>query len=286
MMKSKALLATIVLVLVSLGCAGGTPTVAPPTVVVPQDPVAGVAQVDSVEVLILESFPVQIHVVARGNLPDGCTTVDQVTQERDGNAFTVTITTIRPSGQVCTQALVPFERVIALDVLGLPAGVYTVTVNGVSETFELQVDNVTPEPVGAIGGTVWHDLCAPPWGDPPPTPPEGCVERPDGGYEANGVLEAGEPGIAGVRVTLGAGACPSTGVAETFAGSDGSYLFAGLEAGTYCISIDPLDATNESILIPGGWTYPARDVGSATLEVAGGVEALGVHFGWDYQFLP
>ena len=45
---------------------------------------------------------------------------------------------------MCTEALVPYEQAVPLDVAGLPAGVYTVTVNGVSDTFELAVDNVLP----------------------------------------------------------------------------------------------------------------------------------------------
>ena len=39
------------------------------------------------------------------------------------------------------QVLVDFEEVIALQVVGLPAGTYTVDVNGVKGTFTLTVDN-------------------------------------------------------------------------------------------------------------------------------------------------
>jgi len=288
-MKLKAPLAAIALLaLAAFGCAGVEPTrTLPPAVVPTSPPVAGEAAVESINILILESFPVQVNVVARGNLPDGCTTIDQVLQEREGDTFTVTITTVRPEGVACTQALTPFEETISLEVYGLPAGVYTVTVNGVSDTFELTVDNVpqTEAPsLGSIGGLVWHDLCAPPWTEATPHPP-GCVETAGGGYRANGVLDSGEPGIAGVQVTLGEGACPAMGLASAITAEDGSYLFAELEPGTYCVSVDPLDAVNESILIPGGWTYPAPGVGSITVNLleGGGPEA---NFGWDYQFLP
>jgi inhibitor of cysteine peptidase len=284
----KALLTIAFLALATFGCAGIelAPT-SPPAVT--QAPVLGEAVVESIEILILMSFPVQVNVVARGNFPDGCTTIDQIVRERDGNTFLATITTIRPANQMCTDALVPFEKVISLDVYGLPAGVYAVTVNGVSDTFELMADNVlqTEGPsLGAIGGLVWHDLCAPPWGEAPPSPPEGCVESSGGGYEANGILELGEPGIPGVLIVLGVGDCPSTDLDTAITDGDGSYVFAELGAGTYCVSIDPLDGTNESILIPGGWTYPALDVGSATVTLAEGAEELDVDFGWDYQFLP
>jgi inhibitor of cysteine peptidase len=56
------------------------------------DYIYGTAVVESIEILVLESFPVQIHVVARGYLPDGCTEIDRVEEKRDGNIFTVTIT--------------------------------------------------------------------------------------------------------------------------------------------------------------------------------------------------
>jgi inhibitor of cysteine peptidase len=107
---------------------------------------AGRARVEEIEIVILESFPVQVNVVARGNLPDGCTAIDRIEQQRQGDAFLVTITTVRPASQMCTQALVPFEQVISLDVAGLKAGTYMVNVNGVQDTFELAVDNTLSDP--------------------------------------------------------------------------------------------------------------------------------------------
>ncbi len=101
----------------------------------------GLAPVDAIDVLILESFPVQVHVRVTGNLPDGCTTLGEITQERQGTAFSVEVGTMRPAGAMCTEALVPFQTTVALDVLGLKAGTYTVTVNGVSGTFTLSIDN-------------------------------------------------------------------------------------------------------------------------------------------------
>jgi hypothetical protein len=138
--------------------------------------------------------------------------------------------------------------------------------------------------VGTIGGQVWHDLCKVPY-ETVSTPPEGCVMLPGGGLLANGLLETGEPGIAGVVVMLGTGACPSTGLTTANTGVNGMYTFAGLGAGTYCVSVDFLDPTNETILIPGGWTYPNED-GAATVTISAGESKLDANFGWDYQFLP
>jgi hypothetical protein len=121
------------------------PTLTPTTETEDGGTIEGEARVSGIEILILESFPVQVNVVARGSLPDGCTEIDRVEQMREGDTFRVTITTRRPRNQMCTEAEVPFEEVISLDVAGLEAGEYTVDVNGVRDTFELAVDNVLPE---------------------------------------------------------------------------------------------------------------------------------------------
>jgi len=104
-------------------------------------PTIGLALVDEIDILILESFPVQINVIARGNLPDPCTEISEVLQEREGDTFFITIKTYRPPGP-CIQIITPFEVKIPLNVYGLPAGTYTVDVNGVQATFDLEVDNI------------------------------------------------------------------------------------------------------------------------------------------------
>lgn len=98
--------------------------------------------VESIDIQILESFPVQVKIVARGNLPDGCTTIKDISQNRTDLTFMIRITGERPADLACTQALVPFEKTIDLDVYGLKAGTYTVDVNGTQGTFELAADNV------------------------------------------------------------------------------------------------------------------------------------------------
>ena len=104
-------------------------------------PTIGLASVDEIDILILESFPVQINVIASGNLPDPCTEISEVLQERGGDTFFITIKTYR-SLDPCIQIIVPFEVKIPLNVYGLPAGTYTVDVNGVQGTFDLEVDNI------------------------------------------------------------------------------------------------------------------------------------------------
>jgi len=98
------------------------------------------AHIETIDIVLLESFPVQVRVIAKGYFYDGCGRIDQIHTIRAGNRFNITITT-RSVGEACTEALVPFEEVIELDVDGLKAGTYTVDVNGVSDTFNLDVDN-------------------------------------------------------------------------------------------------------------------------------------------------
>jgi hypothetical protein len=490
----------------------------------------GPAPVDAVDILVLESFPVQVRVQVRGNLPDRCTLLAEPEIGREGNAFIVTLAMLRDERTPCEQAPVPYERSIPLDVVGLPAGVYTVLVNGIGKRFELTVDNVlltpaptsTPTPtvtapvaapllpaeaqtaVGAaqaalaallqvpldriavvaieeaewpdaclglaapdevcaqvivpgyrielqvdgrsyfyrtdrngtavradtrpavaaptpttactnragfvrdvtvpdrtriapgttftktwrlrndgtctwdsgyalvfdsgeamqgpdrvpltgtvppgatvdlsvtlvapltrgtyqgfwklqaadgtrfglgrqgteafwvviavptsatpapasegssISGRVWHDMCSPgrPGETPPATPPPGCILTAAGTYQANGRYDAGEPAIAGMEVSLGAGPCPSTGLQTVLANAEGVYTFGGLAAGTYCVSIDVLSPYNRPIFIPGAWTYPPDGQGAQTVTVDGINPVTGIDFGWDYQFSP
>jgi hypothetical protein len=261
--------------------------------------------VDSIQILMQESFPVQVNVRVRGELPDGCTVVDEVITQQTGTTFQSVIGTIRPGYAVCTMATVPFEEVVPLDVVGLDAGTYTVTVNGISGSFTLDVDNrieeevtptseptMTPTPPPAdtavITGRVWHDLCAVVGGegDQAATPSEGCIALADGSFQANGLLENAEPGIEGIEVSLGTGACPADGLATATTDSEGKYTFNDLSAGTYCVSVDALTAVNSEILLPGGFTFPDTDVNGATVSVTGGEVATAVNFGWDYEFLP
>jgi inhibitor of cysteine peptidase len=104
--------------------------------------IVGEATVEDVEVLILESFPVQVHARITGYLGDGCTEVGEIRQWREENTLYVTIGTVRPADAVCIMVLLPLETSVPLEVHGLPAGAYTVDVHGVTTTFKLDVDNV------------------------------------------------------------------------------------------------------------------------------------------------
>ena len=98
----------------------------------------GKVYLDSIEVLLLESHPVQVHVLLRGNLADSCTTLDPIAQtNRANNVIFLNLSAKRPTEQACLTVLVPFEETISLDLTGLTAGTYTVEAAGMSATFEL-----------------------------------------------------------------------------------------------------------------------------------------------------
>lgn len=144
-MQQRALCLLLLVSVLVTACAGRTPTPAGDKATpIPVGP----APVDAVDILILESFPVQVRAQVRGNLPDRCTVLAEPEIAREGNAFIITLDMLRDETTDCAQVLVPYEQSIPLDVVGLPAGVYTVLVNGIGKRFELTVDNVllTPAP--------------------------------------------------------------------------------------------------------------------------------------------
>ncbi len=134
----------------------------------------------------------------------------------------------------------------------------------------------TPAAVQAIIGQVFHDVCA--HTDPED---EGCQTASDGRRAGNGILDETDLPLAGVRVSLGAGLCPATGLAETFSNAEGQFAFAELLPGDYCVSIDPADNAD---LEPGLFTLPQG--GQASLRLTTDELVAELNFGWDYERLP
>lgn len=149
----------------------------------------------------------------------------------------------------------------------------------------------TPTPaLGSISGLMWHEICEFTGGEAgePIVLGQGCVQYgPDpASFGPNQVKDSFEGGWAGVTMRLGAGACPSSGLATTVTSGSGTYSFTGIPAGTYCVSYNPLGDGNDSILIPGGPTYPVRGSGGnqQTVELNPGENLGNVNFGWAWQF--
>jgi hypothetical protein len=276
------LILALVLSLAITACTTSGPAATPS----PTPPLDDTIVVDRVEVVILESFPVQVQAIVHGTLPDACAFIQQAEQVRRDNVFEVTLTPAWQANARCAPDRTPFEHTVPLDVVGLPAGTYVVEAHGARGTFALSTPNTPLEPA-TIAGRVWHDLCAIRGGEggAPASPSEGCIPEPGGGYRANGLMEQGEPGIESVLVSLGQGECPSAGLQTTLTDADGRYTFSDLAAGTYCVSVDPLQEPNTSILVPGGWTAP-DDQGAITVALNSGDQRTDVDLGWDYQFLP
>lgn len=104
--------------------------------------VTGALRVTEVKTKLLDSFPLQVEVAARGELPDACTMVGNVVKSQKGDTFFITITTSREADKICAQVITPFEKKVLLDVAGLAAGTYTVNVNGAIATFTLTSTDV------------------------------------------------------------------------------------------------------------------------------------------------
>jgi uncharacterized protein YraI len=123
------------------------PTAAPGTPPPGDGPIeeTGSATVESLEVQLLESFPVQGNAILRGYFPDGCTVIDSYDQVMAGPTIRLRLTT-RRTAEMCAQVITPFEQIIPLNVLGLPAGDYDVRVNDLVAPFTLDVDNVVELP--------------------------------------------------------------------------------------------------------------------------------------------
>ncbi len=131
--------------LVLTACAPAiNPIVVPPTTpasgpqILQTQTVSREAQVQSVEIQVMNSDPLQVNAVVRGSLTESCATLGQSQVQYTSNTFRITVYAVSPTDRGCAQVTAPFETTIALDIRGLPAGTYAVTANGVSAVFTLQ----------------------------------------------------------------------------------------------------------------------------------------------------
>ena len=162
-------------------------------------------------------------------------------------------------------------------------------------TPEPALPTLTPLPIPAsasISGRAWADLCDLPLSEslsPVPYSP-GCIPLIDGTFQANGLEEPGEPGLAGLRVVLAEGGCPGTPLTTTTTGADGDFIFASLLSGLYCLTIDANDPVNNTVLANGRWTLPAatslRAQAAREVTVAPGDQIPAQDFGWDINSQP
>ncbi len=103
------------------------------------------------------------------------------------------------------------------------------------------------------------------------------------GVHADGapeIMNNSEPGTSNIRVDLGSGPCPSTGLDEIYTNNDGLYYFTPQEPGDYCVSVSKIE---NSKLEDGIWTLPLTDqvVAEQTITIGPGDNEIHQHFGWD-----
>ncbi|HLA79302.1 MAG TPA: hypothetical protein VJU18_17125 [Vicinamibacteria bacterium] len=88
----------------------------------------GLLPIDEVVVQVAESYPVQVTARVVGYLPDGCTSLSEISQNRVGNTVSIVITTRRSGSGGCVMVIEPVEKWIALRGL-FPPGDYLLQVN-------------------------------------------------------------------------------------------------------------------------------------------------------------
>jgi hypothetical protein len=96
------------------------------------------APVESIVVRAPASGEVTASLTVSGYLPDGCSTLGDVSQRIEGRRILVSISMVRPRDAICTQAIVPYTERVTLDLAGLSAGDYVVDVNGVTGDLSLE----------------------------------------------------------------------------------------------------------------------------------------------------
>jgi hypothetical protein len=143
--------------------------------------------------------------------------------------------------------------------------------------FGWDFDGSGPQLVGGVSGNVWDDL------------------------NADGTIQHNEPGIEGLELWLfqdgcapGLPASDTQVVSTTRTDADGMFGLGSaesdaaewgvLEAGSYCVMVDPDDHEYDTILDRGSWTQPAfgDELPAITFELSEGEHRTDVDFGWHY----
>jgi hypothetical protein len=85
--------------------------------------------IDSNEILLLESYPVQVHMIIAGNLPTPCNELRLiVSPPDDNNRIEIEAYSVTEPNLMCTQVLEPFEARISLG--NFTEGEFTVWIEG------------------------------------------------------------------------------------------------------------------------------------------------------------
>ena len=95
--------------------------------------------IEHVEVQIGVGSPIPVEIVADGTWPDLCAQISEVQSKRNG--FQIDVTLLASTTSPCPPDYLglPFRFALPLNIGEMPPGTYTVTVNGVSTTFDVPV---------------------------------------------------------------------------------------------------------------------------------------------------
>jgi len=101
--------------------------------------------VDDVRVEIGVGSPIPVFVHVSGNLPDPCSQIEHTQIEQNGSTFIINLFATPdiggPAVDGCIKDPIPFTMSIPLSVVDMPAGSYSVLVNGSRADFELDTAN-------------------------------------------------------------------------------------------------------------------------------------------------
>jgi hypothetical protein len=104
-----------------------------PTSQLPTDepPQGGAVFINSADLLIMESYPVQIALHVTGDLPTPCHSFySQVVAPDAENRIAVTVWSESDPELMCMQVLQPFDESVSIPMTGQPDGTYSVWLNG------------------------------------------------------------------------------------------------------------------------------------------------------------
>jgi hypothetical protein len=129
MRRAIALVAAVALAVAACGSGEEPEATAPPEA--DRSP----AYVNEVEIVLLDSHPVQVQAIIRGDLPTPCHQLDWEIAEPDNGRIEVDVySTVDPEA-VCAQVLEPFEDTI--DVGSFESGDYVLVIDGEEHPFTI-----------------------------------------------------------------------------------------------------------------------------------------------------
>lgn len=101
------------------------------TPTIPENAQRGEVYISETQLLVMESYPVQLSLVVNGDLPTPCHQFQADVPEPDANnAIHVQVYSLVNPDTMCVEVLKPFEQGIAIPMHGQVDGQYSVWLNG------------------------------------------------------------------------------------------------------------------------------------------------------------